>query len=278
MNLNFNNNNYTNINNNIINTQDIRNDSADNDIYSINNLSSINFNSNNINNSNSINSIDSNNSFISIEDINTIDSYITAGEEKRINNLSGDTSINWKIATQNLRGTSDIVKQRTWWDYCIKENLDIVFITETKTTKTSEKYIFFEQINSKENKLNPTYQLWWSSVAEAHNNNIGSGVGFMIKSTISKHVYKVDRFEGHGICILLSYRGKITFQMIGIYAPNKYSINNSQLGRLRTWLYNHISQALTNDWISIIMGDWNALLIQALTGFPTKRNVPQKVA
>ncbi|RHZ77019.1 hypothetical protein Glove_186g87 [Diversispora epigaea] len=102
-----------------------------------------------------------------------------------------------------------------------------------------------------------TYQLWWLSITETDNNNIGSGIGFMLKSNITKHIYKVDRLEGHGISILLPYKGKTTIQLIGIYAPNKYSTNKNILRQLKPWLYNQVSQALSNDWISIIMGDWN---------------------
>ncbi|RHZ51241.1 hypothetical protein Glove_481g65 [Diversispora epigaea] len=86
----------------------------------------------------------------------------------------------WKLVTQNLRGISEDLKQQTWWDYCVNENLDIVFITKTKTTTISEKMIFSKQkMNNQTRKVNnerKMYNLWWSSVAEAHNNNLGSGV------------------------------------------------------------------------------------------------------
>ncbi|CAG8815606.1 1015_t:CDS:1, partial [Dentiscutata erythropus] len=173
------------------------------------------------------------------------------------------------IGTQNTRGLRDIVKQTTWWTYCLGEKLDIILLTETKTTKDSEKFIFYEQ-NKTDNPKNSIYKIWWSSTTEAYNNNIGSGIGIMVKAHIAKHVYKIDKLDGHGICILLSFRGRIIFQIIGVYAPNKYSSNNAILRKLKPWLYNHISQALSNNWISIILGDWNATPDPSIDRFPTK--------
>ncbi|CAG8784095.1 16295_t:CDS:2, partial [Dentiscutata erythropus] len=142
-------------------------------------------------------------------------------------------------------------------------------INKTKTTKETEKFIFFEQ-NQISNSQDPLYNIWWSSTTEAYNNNIGSGVSLMIKSNIAKHTYKIDKFEGHGICIFLSFKGRVVFQIIRIYTPNKYSSNNIILRKLKPWLYNHISQALSNNWISIIMGDWNATPNPSKDRFPVK--------
>ncbi|CAG8817040.1 11531_t:CDS:2, partial [Dentiscutata erythropus] len=135
-------------------------------------------------------------------------------------------------------GLRDIVKQNTWWNYCIEENFDVVLLTETKTTKEMEKFIFFEQ-NQTSNLQDPLYNIWWSSTTEAYNNNIGSG-----------------------------FKGRVVFQIIRIYAPNKYSSNNTILRKLKPWFYNHIAQALSNNWISIIMGDWNATTDPSKDRFP----------
>ncbi|CAG8823140.1 4438_t:CDS:1, partial [Dentiscutata erythropus] len=143
-----------------------------------------------------------------------------------------------------------------WWEFCKEKILDIILLTETKTTKDSEKNIFIDQFLLAKKKLQDLeYKTWWSSVLEVNNNNIGSGLGLMIKTQLAQHVYKVKKFPGHGISILLSFKRKIVFQIIGIYVPNQYSNNNNTITPLQTWLHNQISQALSNNWISILLGN-----------------------
>ncbi|CAG8783166.1 25632_t:CDS:2, partial [Dentiscutata erythropus] len=142
-----------------------------------------------------------------------------------------------------------------------------------KETNTQQIDLFTTQLTNLQQTMENAIELLnnlTKRMEQAYNNNIGSGVGIMIKSNIAKHVYKIDKFEGHGICILLSFKGRVVFQIIGIYASNKYSSNNIILRKLKPWLYNHISQALSNNWISIIMGDWNATSDPSKDRFPVK--------
>ncbi|CAG8777705.1 12107_t:CDS:2, partial [Dentiscutata erythropus] len=177
-----------------------------------------------------------------------------------------------KFGTQNVRGINDNLKQNMWWEFCEKKTLDIVLLTETKTTKDSEKNIFIDQVLlAKKRSQDPVYKTWWSSVLEANNNNMGSGLGLMIKTQLAQHVYKVNKFPGHGISILLSFKRKIVFQIVGIYVPNQYSNNNNTIAPLRTWLHNQISQALSNNWISILLGDWNAVSNPKIDRFPERK-------
>src|SRR5688500_9313560 len=133
--------------------------SSNNSINSTDNKDTNNNNNyNNNNNHNNINNNNNNNNHNNEDNNNNI----------RINNNDeNNQKIIWKIGTQNTRDLRDIVKQNSWWNYCIEENFDVVLLTETKTTKETEKFIFFEQ-NQTSNPQDPLYNIWWSSTTEAY--------------------------------------------------------------------------------------------------------------
>src|SRR3954451_18485782 len=136
------------------------NNSLNNNIF---NPTDSNYNSLNL--SDSINSNSINNNFNSIIQLDS-NSYANTID---LNSNPISQSKTWKIATQNIRGINDELKQQNWWKFCVENNLDIVAITETKLIKRNNWTIFKEQ-KITTNGTSKLYHTWWASNT---NKNLG---------------------------------------------------------------------------------------------------------
>ncbi|RHZ74762.1 hypothetical protein Glove_219g192 [Diversispora epigaea] len=170
----------------------------------------------------------------------------------------------WKIATQNIKGLKDKMKQNLFWNQCIKSNLDIIFIQETNikketkefffshtySTQTKEKYL----INEPEN-----YQTWILSLDE-ENKKSGHGVAISIKKEIALHIFKVKELKGYALQLLLSFKGKYIVQLITVYNPPQITENATIRLKLKNWIIENINEGKSKNWYSILGGDWNITL------------------
>src|SRR6185436_9690786 len=170
----------------------------------------------NINKPNDINNglIKNNNSVLNIDQNN--DNVITnkSQDQNDIKTL--------KIATQNIRGITNITKQIDWLNFCEEKDFDIVGLTETWAKEENCKYIFKNDTIKKilrKDKNTDEYKYFWANGEQTN----GSGVGIMIKKTWAKHVYKIDKYEGNAISIKLSFKKRIKLQIIVVYYPTSTS-------------------------------------------------------
>ncbi|RHZ79430.1 hypothetical protein Glove_146g4 [Diversispora epigaea] len=166
------------------------------------------------------------------------------------------TSNHWKIVTQNINRLNDKLKQNKWWDFCMKMQFDIVLLTETRLKEKTTKYTFLEnKIHAKQRNL-PYYECYWAS---GKRETREAGVGFMIRDDLAKHVYKVEQYHDRGISLQLSFWGKITLYLIGIYEyANKMERVKSGKA-LTSWIGKQISNANQKHHAAIILGDFNGV-------------------
>ena len=85
------------------------------------------------------------------------------------------------------------------------------------------------------------------------------GVGFIINVNIAKHIYKKDRYENRALQLLLSFRGKITIQLIGIYEYANAKERKTKGKNLSKWVKEKLIESERNNYITIILGEFNGV-------------------
>ena len=81
----------------------------------------------------------------------------------------------------------------------------------------------------------------------------------MINNEIAKHIYKTEIYQDRDIALYLSFRGKVTIQLIGIYEFSNHYDRQTKGKDLNKWVDKKLNEALNNDYISIILGDFNGV-------------------
>jgi ribonuclease HI len=215
---------------------------------------------------NTLNSINSSYNSSNINSITQLESNLNSNVIEPVNNSISQVKT-WKVATQNIRGLNEELKQQLWWKFCIENNLDIIALTETNLIKRNEWIIFNTQKDSLSNDTRG-YYTWWASKTKGGR---GAGVGIMVNLDLAPHVYKIDRYEARAICLYLSFKGKFKVQIVAVYAPTRTTAHSNDIKKLKQWLMNKLSEALSKDMISITLGDWNAVPNPKKDRFPNRR-------
>ncbi|RHZ83721.1 hypothetical protein Glove_88g115 [Diversispora epigaea] len=127
---------------------------------------------------------------------------------------------------------------------------------------------------------------------------LGSGVEIMVNSTITSHVYKIDRHRARMLCLYLSFKGKFKVQLIAnefcinlkkskylknpklilgtCIVPTKSTKHKEDIKELNHWLENKVSEALSKDMVSIVLRDWNAVPNSRKDRFPSGKMLMPK--
>jgi exonuclease III len=149
------------------------------------------------------------------------------------------------ICTHNIRGINKETDQDTLIQYLSEENIDIIGLSETKLNSANGDWAF-KDYRSKFK--------CFSSTSDVHPQ--GSGVALLIEKEMAKHVYSVQRIEGHIIVAVLLFRqSRITIMQV--YLPsNKKESNRYQ--RLIRSIINE--EAKHKNSRIIVMGDFNAVV------------------
>ncbi len=149
-----------------------------------------------------------------------------------------------KFATHNVRSFNNPVKKQNIMDSVLNYNLDFFGICETNLTIKQTKYAF--------RTLNTDYDYYFSS--DIHHN--GSGVGIIIKNTLSSHVFNHFEYKGRVIYLDLQMKNNKKLRVFQIYLhTSNYDIKE----RMKTHaiIKEHINQARNRHYQIIIMGDFN---------------------
>src|SRR5947209_12233371 len=115
----------------------------------------------------------------------------------------------WNIATINVKGINDQEKFDDVIQWIDHNNLDITILTETKLNPIKAFHNF--------NQKNKKYVACWTLDC---NSPKGSGVGIISKkSTVSKHHFKTEDFDGRILQSSFKFKGKIDIIITAVYGP-----------------------------------------------------------
>src|ERR1044071_5288079 len=189
------------------------------------------------------------------KDIN-LANYSLYNYERAIHNLIPDLNYETTctIATHNVCGFNNSVKQQSLLDVINLKKIDIMGITDTRLSETSSKYLY---------KGEPYIDSWWS----AHPTSYATGgVGIIMNQKYSRYVQKIGKYKGRVIHIDLYMSGRHKLRIICTYV-NPYHLDTTHSNYQRwhqeridthTHLKHLINNALSNNLIPIVIGDLNA--------------------
>src|SRR3954462_12856518 len=154
------------------------------------------------------------------------------------------------IASINVRGINDPIKFKTILEDLTERSLSIIGLQETKTKTNSADACFHNFV--KRNVQASKYKAYWDFNLQ----DKAAGVGLLIASYISKYVQRIHRKDSRFIAIDLLLPAK-KLKIINIYAHQ--SSNFATKGKpFIKFVIEHITEAESNGFQCIIMGDFNA--------------------
>src|SRR5579859_3568530 len=191
------------------------------------------------NNKKNIKSKKNNNNKLFNNNNNNNESNIKKKEKENINNNKY-----FKVGTLNVRELNMMAKQQQLINYMNLYNIDILCVQETSilsrqskgTCKTNEYDCFFS------NEDQPK----------------GSGVGIIIKKSISKYIHNVKKYKGRIIILELLLKGKIKFSIMNVYIPTPNPIRSKEeILDLYSYIINEINNVNISNGYNIIIRDFN---------------------
>src|SRR5260364_170524 len=155
------------------------------------------------------------------------------------------------ISTHNVQGLNNNTKKETWEYYCFSHNLDIISISETKLSSNPVGY--------RPNKTKH-FTYFWSCTDSAKASTV-----IMICNTLIPHIHKVYNNTtslGYAIAIDLFFKHDFKFWIISVYLP----CSEQQLRlQVQDTVIQWIQQAISNNILPIILGDFNTTTENTLT-------------
>ncbi|CAJ0637458.1 12051_t:CDS:2 [Entrophospora sp. SA101] len=151
-----------------------------------------------------------------------------------------------QMKKQKFNGLSNPVKQKQLLETLKLKNINIVGITETKMSKKVASHAL----------KNNDFEVWWSSNDKSPTS---SGVGLMIKKSISIYVQKVKESNGRIIYADL-FLPHQKIRIINVYINSSTSTEWDRKERLQTEneTISIIEEGKKNNYSNIIIGDFNA--------------------
>ncbi|KAG9305602.1 hypothetical protein G9A89_001663 [Geosiphon pyriformis] len=147
----------------------------------------------------------------------------------------------WNIATCNVRGMNNSVKQEDIIHWHRGVNNLISICTKTKLKRRVHSWIA--------NKFSGV-RVFVSGVDSGH---LGSGVAIVLNESLAKHVYKVSEVPGQLISIKLLFKNKISVSVLGLYAGASSATWFSQAADVNSF----IARAVNKSSFVILGGDFN---------------------
>src|SRR3989337_2995922 len=112
-----------------------------------------------------------------------IHTQVQATDKALDTSLKNHRSYNINIASINVRGLNDSLKQTNLINESLHNHIDILALQETHFTSPSCKHVY---------NRHPNYHTIWAHDDE----NTFSGVGLLIKHDLAKHIQKFDSYKG----------------------------------------------------------------------------------
>ena len=124
------------------------------------------------------------------------------------------------IASQNIRGLSDPIKQQYVLNMVNMRKIDIMGFSETNLSHSLAPHVF--------NNLSNYRAIFHSHKTHSH----GSGVGLLIHQNYARFIHKVSYFEGRVISVDFLMKGKSKLRIIQLYTPVTSSPTNTALRKI----------------------------------------------
>src|SRR3989337_421946 len=167
------------------------------------------------------------------------------------------STFNINMASLNVRGLNDTLKQTNLINESLHNYIDILAIQETHFTSSSCKHIY---------NRHPNYHALW-----AHDDkNAFSGVGLLIKHDLARHIQKYDSYKGRILFCDLHFKGSHKFKIINCYIPARHGPFRRHIQHYVTTL---LSTAITQNFKIILLGDFNANIDEFNTHIINNRSV-----
>jgi exonuclease III/ribonuclease HI len=190
--------------------------------------------------------------------------------EEDIDNLPEQISIQlssinntFTIATNNVRGLCETVKQQQFMTFIETNNIDVMGVSETKLNSRAAEFIY---------KNNESYLSWWNC---DNSNQFGSGVGLIIKKNIAQYVQAVQGHNGRYIYADLYMKGRTKIRIIQVYIHANLE-KKTEIIQLHRTLTSLIEDTVRKGFQLVIMGDFNADLNKFLQIQNQLRTMPWK--
>jgi exonuclease III len=162
---------------------------------------------------------------------------------KYTHSLINDDNI-LKIASHNVQSFHNPVKQQQIINTLQINHIDIFGLSETNLSPKQIKYT--------SRSLSQSYDYFFS----AGDRTLGSGVGIIIKKSISQHIFRHFDYKGRFIYIDMQMKNKTKLRIFQIYLhTSNYDIQ--QRVQTQKVLIEHIQQAINDNFKIFVMGDFN---------------------
>ena len=152
---------------------------------------------------------------------------------------------NMRCATVNSRGSGEhFAKVDIVVDFAVDESLDIVVVTELKTTMARTKSSSIR---------NHGFYSWWG--ARDVKQSYSDGILILVCNEWAKYVQKIEYWGGRLVWVDFAFPGGLQLCYIGVYAPSVASELHPLVARLQGIL----SSACASGLQVIIAGDLNGV-------------------
>src|SRR3984957_18104309 len=150
----------------------------------------------------------------------------------------------FNIATNNVSGISEPVKQEQIMNLIVEKSIDVFGLSETKLKTRTAKLLYRNDLS---------YTSWWG----CDNDHLdATGVGLIIYNNISKYVQKVKHYKGRVIHAILFLKGKIKLCIMQVYIQ-AHDLDKKEKIACYKYIIDNINQCRKEKIEIIIMGDFN---------------------
>src|SRR5437868_3506337 len=134
-----------------------------------------------------------------------------ADTETQYNNPNINEKI--EIATHNIKGLNNLVKLQNWIQYCSKNNLHIVSLTETKLKNTHEFTL-----------TNPIYKFFTSNFIpyQKQQRETSLGIALMIHHSLTPYIRNILTYPGTLIRLDFQFPNNNYMCIISTYLPSNH--------------------------------------------------------
>jgi len=150
----------------------------------------------------------------------------------------------FSIATNNVQGLSEPVKQAQIMTYVMDSKFDIFGLAETKLKFHTAELLY---------KNHPSYLSWWGC-SEDHTDS--TGVGLIFHRHVAQYIQSVRHYKGRVIYAKLFMKGKFKLCIIQVYIQAHHRNKTEKLESYK-YIIDLINQCRKEHCEVIIMGDFN---------------------
>jgi len=147
------------------------------------------------------------------------------------NNQSTVNRSMFKIATNNVRGLNEPVKQLQVINYMKIQAIDIMGLSETRLSKNTAGLLYRNE---------SLYRAWWNCDPNPNQVRNFTGVGLIFNSYYSKYVQNIQGYKGRVIHAKLFLKGQYKLFIVQVYIHANDTNKEDKLD-----LYRYIKNIIT---------------------------------